>query len=104
MMQETRTIGPMNSVPWDILSGQSLVTLLALVGTKQMSVEALRRKTRLTPEAFESLLGWLQREYLIDVISTLEGNRVEEEAVLTDRGETLIVSMLEKTCELPELR
>jgi hypothetical protein len=103
MMQETRTIGPTNSVPWDFLSGQSLVTLLALVGTKQMSVEDLRRKTKLTPEAFESLLGWLQREYLIDLISTLEGNQVEEDAVLTDRGETLLVSMLEKTCELPEL-
>jgi hypothetical protein len=103
-MQEATTVGPRNSVPWDILSGQSLVTLLALVGTKRMDVEALRERTRLTPLAFENLLGWLQREYLIDIVTSLEGERVKESVALTEKGEVALVSMLESTCELPELR
>jgi len=103
-MQETTTVGPSNAVPWDILSGQSLLALLALVGTKRMDVEALRGRTKLTPFAFGNLLGWLQREYLVDVISNLQGDEVEEKVELTERGEAVLVSMLERTCELPELR
>lgn len=104
LMQETRTIGPANSGPRDILPGQSLVALLALVGSKRVDVDALRKRTKLTPLAFGTLLGWLQREYLVDVISNLEGEQVEEKVELTDRGESVLVSMLEKTCELPEFR
>jgi len=104
LMQEATTVGPRNSVPWDLMSGQSLATLLALVGTKRMDVEALRERTRLTPLAFEALLGWLQREYLVDVITSLDGDKVREDVGLTERGEEALVSMLERTCELPELR
>jgi hypothetical protein len=103
-MQEATTIGPRNAVPWDVMSGQSLVTLLALVGTKRMDVEALQERTKLTPFAFENLLGWLQREYLVDVVTSLEGSKVKENVALTDKGEAVLVSMLESTCELPELR
>ncbi|HUI24040.1 MAG TPA: hypothetical protein VLY82_06590 [Nitrososphaerales archaeon] len=103
-MQEATTMGPWNSVPWGVMSGQSLVTLLALVGTKRMDVEALRERSRLSPFAFENLLGWLQREYLVDVITSLEGEQVKENVALTDRGEAALISMLESTCELPELR
>jgi hypothetical protein len=104
LMQEATTIGPRSSIPWDALSGQSLVTLLALVGTKRMDVEALRERTKLAPFAFGNLLGWLQREYLVDVITSLEGDQVKEKVALTDKGEAALVSMLESTCELPELR
>lgn len=69
-----------------------------------MDVEALRERTRLTPFAFENLLGWLQQEYFVDVITSLEGEKVKESIVLTDKGEAALVSMLESTCELPELR
>ena len=103
-MQETTTVGPRNAVPRDALSGQSLVTLLALVGTRRMDVEALRERTKLSPQAFESLLGWLQREYLVDVVASLEGNQVKESVVLTEKGESALVSILESTCELPEFR
>ena len=85
------------------MSGQSLVALLALVGAKRMEVEALRARIKLTPFAFGNLLGWLQREYLVDVVATLDGERVEEKVELTDKGESVLVSMLEQTCELPEL-
>ena len=86
-----------------MLSGQSLVTLLALVGARRLNVEALRERTKLNPSAFGSLLGWLQREYLVDVVSALDGDHVEEKVELTEQGEAVLVSMLEKTCELPEL-
>jgi hypothetical protein len=103
-MQEATTVGPRNTVPWDVVSGQSLVTLLALVGTKRMDVETLRERTKLTPLAFENLLAWLQREYLVDVITSLEQDKVKESVALTEKGEAALVSMLESTCELPELR
>jgi hypothetical protein len=102
LMQGITTMGPAGSVPRDILPGQSLVTLLALVGKKRMDVEALRERTKLTPFAFESLLGWLQREYLLEIISSLEGDQVEEIVQLTEKGEAFLVNMLENTCELPE--
>jgi DNA-binding MarR family transcriptional regulator len=104
LMQETATIGSANPVKWDILSRQGLVALLALVGTRRMAVEDLRGRTRLTPSAFGDLLSWLQREYLVDVIAHLEGDRVVEKVELTEKGEAVLVSMLEKTCELPEFR
>jgi hypothetical protein len=69
-----------------------------------MDVEVLRERTKLLPHAFENLLGWLQREYLVDVITSLEGDMVKESVALTEKGEEVLVSMLESTCELPELR
>ena len=69
-----------------------------------MDVEALRERVKLTPLAFENFLGWLQREYLVDVIATLEGDQVKESVALTEKGEAALVSMLESTCELPDLR
>jgi hypothetical protein len=103
MMQKQLTMGPAYDGSRAMLSGQSLVTLLALVGAKRMNVEALRGRINLNPRAFGNLLGWLQREYLVDLVSTLDGDRVEENVELTEKGEAVLVSMLEKTCELPEL-
>ena len=104
MKQEATTIRPQEPGSWDGLSGESLVTLLALAGTKRMDVEALHERTKLAPSVFENLLGWLQREYLVDIITNLEGDQVKEKVVLTEKGEAALVSMLESTCELPELR
>ncbi len=69
-----------------------------------MDAASLRSRTTLSATAFGRLLGWLQREYLVDVVSTLEGDVVQETVQLTDKGESVLVSMLERTCELPELR
>ena len=69
-----------------------------------MDTETIRGRTKLTPDAFRTLLGWLQREYLVDVVSSLEENEVAERVELTEKGEEVLVSLLEKTCELPELR
>jgi hypothetical protein len=104
MMQETSELGPVNSAPRDTVTSQSLIALLALVGTKRMDVSAFRAKTELAPPAFGSLLGWLQREYLVEVVSNIAGERIEESVALTGRGEAMLVGVLERTCELPELR
>jgi hypothetical protein len=69
-----------------------------------MDIEALRARTKLTPSAFSGLLGWLQKEYLVDVVSGLSGDKIQEKVELTEMGEEALVSMLERTCELPELR
>jgi hypothetical protein len=69
-----------------------------------MDPEALRGKTKLAPLTFRNFLRWLQREYLVDVASSLEGDKVSEKVELTEKGEELLVRLLEKTCELPELR
>jgi hypothetical protein len=103
MMQETSELDPLDSVPRDIVSGQSLVTLLALVGTKRMDVAALRARTKLASVTFGGLLGWLQREYLVDVVSTCAEGRIEEKVALTEKGEVVLLRLLERTCELPEL-
>jgi hypothetical protein len=104
MMRETNGIGLRSPLPRDLLPGQSLATLLALVGSRKMEAEALRRRTKLTPSAFRSLIVWLQKECLVDVVSSLSGDMIQEKVELTEKGEETLVSLLEQTCELPELR
>ncbi len=104
MMQETAAYGPRSGFSRDLQSGQSMIALLALVGTKRMRIEDLRRRVRLTPQALASLIEWLQMEYLVDVVSSLDGTGIEEKVELTEKGESVLISLLERTCELPELR
>ena len=104
MMQEQTSMVSAGGITPDVLPGQSLAALLALVGTKKMGVEALRSRTMLTPRAFATLLDWLQRDYLVDIVTSLEGMRVDEKVRLTEKGEAVLLSLLERTCELPELR
>lgn len=104
MMQETHTVGLGSSLRGDLQSGQRLVALLALVGSKRLDVDALRERTKLTPAAFRNLLSWLQKEYLVDVVSNLSGDQIQEKVELTEKGEEVLIGLLEKTFELPELR
>ena len=104
MMQKQSEVSPVNTIDWVALPSQTLVTLLALVGTKKMEASELERRTKLSPAAFGELLSWLQREYLVDVVSHMGMTGVQAEVGLTGRGERLLISMLERTCELPELR
>jgi len=85
------------------LTGQSLSALLALAGAQRLGVDELRTRMRLSSRGFGTLLSWLQREYLVDVVSRLDGYEVRETVVLTDKGEKLLLGLLEQMCELPEL-
>ena len=103
-MQTQATAGFGDAVPRGVLDDRSLYALLALVGSKRIGTSAIRGRTGLSPATFGSLLDWLQREYLVDVVSTLAGPSVEDQLELTERGEALLLAILERTCELPELR
>lgn len=102
MQQQTR-FGPTDGMG-DEPTGRGLVALLALVGAKSAGLEELRRRTKLAPPAFTTLVNWLQQEYLVDVVTSLDGARIDERVELTERGEAVLISLLERTCELPELR
>ncbi len=103
MMQDTQTVGHRTG-PHEGMSAQGLAALLALAGSRQLDVDGLRRRTRLSQRGFESLMAWLQREYLVDLVCTLDGERVKERLALTERGEAVLLALLERTCELPEFR
>ncbi|HZW84850.1 MAG TPA: hypothetical protein VFE91_02975 [Nitrososphaerales archaeon] len=102
-MQETQTIDPSaNSPPGVFLTSQSLSALLALAGARKLGVEELRKRMKLSSPGFGTLLSWLHHEYLVDLVSTLEGYQVRQTVVLTDEGERVLVALLEQMCELPE--
>jgi hypothetical protein len=104
MMQEEQQLGPgTNDGPRAFMTSQSLAALLALAGSKSVDAETLRTRMNLSHGGFGALLSWLQREYLVDVVSTIQGDEVQESVELTERGERVLVGVLEQTCELPEL-
>jgi hypothetical protein len=103
MMQETyRTGSSEESGPQVYLDARGLGALLALAGSRKLQVGALRSKMKLTPSGADALVSWLQREYLVDVVSSLDGTEVREALVLTDLGEKVLLGLLEQMCELPE--
>lgn len=104
MKQQIVDAGPTGLVRPEARVEEGLYTLLALVGARSMGLDALQERTRLSYSAFHSLLGWLQKEHLVDLVSTLDGDGVKESVGLTEKGEALLISLLERTCELPELR
>lgn len=102
MMQEAMETTPQGNVLWGTAPAQGLYAMLALAGAGHLEVEELRQRTRMTPSSYYSLLQWLQMEYLVDLVSTLRGQEIHHTVGLTERGEALLVSILEQTCELPE--
>ena len=101
MMQNARTLAPC-LVPHGGISAQGLAALLALAGSRQLDVAALRGRMRLDEPGFVSMLDWLQREYLVEVVCHPEGGQAKETVELTDRGESVLLGLLERMCELPE--
>jgi CTP-dependent riboflavin kinase len=87
-----------------LATAESLTALLALAGSRRVEVDELQARMKLTAEGCEELISWLQREYLVDVVSSLDGRKVRDVVQLTDKGEQVLISLLERTCELPELR
>ena len=104
MIQEILTRAPSRKLSGTLATSTSLTALLALAGSRRLEVAELQARMKLTAEGCEELLSWLQREYLVDVVSSLQGNVVNETIQLTDKGERILIGLLEQTCELPELR
>jgi hypothetical protein len=76
--------------------------LLALVSSGGAETEALKRKLNLGDREYHALLNALQRLYLVDVVSGLNGEAIQETLRLTDYGESVLTRTMETTCELPE--
>ncbi len=102
-MQEQISIGPAGAAQRGSLPNRGLVALLALVGSRRTTSEALRARTGLAPQAFFSLMSWLQRERLVIITASLERNGARETMTLTGKGESVLLGLLERTCELPDL-
>jgi len=81
----------------------SFRALFVLSGSKGVSAEVLRRELGLSQDDFSALLDRLQRSYLVDAISELSGESVDEYYRLTEEGTSALQGMLEAMCELPEL-
>jgi hypothetical protein len=64
-----------------------------------MGAEALCERARCPPDVFGHLLPWLESEGLVRV------DKSEFRTVsITWRGEVFLLSLLEQTCELPDLQ
>lgn len=83
--------------------GLRFSALFIVAGSKTVDAEALRNRLRLSEGDFRGLLDQLQRRYLVDVVSQLQGGSVVEHLRLTDEGASALQLMLERMCELPEL-
>lgn len=88
--------------PCPTLPEGGLKLLLALVSTEGAERESLKRKLKVTDSEYDSALSALQREYLVDVVSGLDGNRIRETLRLTDYGQSVLTRIMESTFELPE--
>ena len=88
--------------PSSILPQGGLKFLLALVSTGGAESESLKRKLKVTDSEYDSALSALQCEYLVDVVSSLDGDRIRETLRLTEHGESVLTRIMESTFELPE--
>jgi hypothetical protein len=76
--------------------------LLALVSSNGIEPETLQRKLNVTIQEFRFLLNVLQRQRLVDLVSTLNGDTVRHTLRLTGDGEAVLTGIMERTFELPE--
>ncbi|MDA4124354.1 MAG: hypothetical protein OK438_02710 [Thaumarchaeota archaeon] len=101
MKQEFQTVGAPDFGQDRYLPKQSFAALLALA-RKSLTSGELRLSLGVNPSEYRELLDGLHRDYLVDVVSQLDGNEVRETLRLTDEGELALLHTLEKMCELPE--
>ncbi len=76
--------------------------LLKLYGSKRMEFMQAMHYMDMCKAEFSKLVGELQGEYLVDVVTYRDGRYVKEYLSLTERGERIMYEIMEKTCELPE--
>ena len=81
---------------------EGLKLLLALVSSDGVDAVAVRGKLNVADTEYRSLLNALQRQYLVDIVSGLDGDVVRETLRLTDHGEDVLTRLMERTYELPE--
>lgn len=82
--------------------GSSFAVLFALAGPESMDFMALGNRLGLPEGELRRIVDDLQREYLVDVVSRLDGESVKETLDLTEEGEAFLLRSLEQVYELPE--
>jgi DNA-binding MarR family transcriptional regulator len=102
MMQETKTISAPPVSSRGTVSGRRFAVLFALAGSDSTDARVLESRLGLSRDELLRIIDDLQRKYLVDVVSTLEGPSVHETLRLTEEGEELLLRSLEQMCELPE--
>ena len=103
MMQELRELGAPQASSRGTVSGRSFAVLFALAGSGTMDARTLGSRVGITEAECRRLVDDLQRRYLVDVESRLEGDAVRETLRLTEDGEAALFGSLAQMCELPEL-
>jgi predicted ArsR family transcriptional regulator len=102
MMQELETISVPKASSRGTVTSRTFAVLFALAGSDSMNVEALGNRLGLTEIECRRVIDDLQRRYLVDVVSRLEGEDVKETLRLTEEGEAFLLRSIEQVCELPE--
>jgi hypothetical protein len=88
--------------PSPVIPQGGLRLLLALFPSNQVEADTLRSRLNVGDAEYRSILNALQRQYLVDVVSGLEGEEVHETLRLTEHGEDVLTRLMERTYELPE--
>lgn len=102
MMQGLRTMGAPAASSRGTVSGRSFGVLFALAGSDSLDSRTLAGRLGISEAECLKLVEDLQRRYLVDVVSRLEGDAVKESLRLTEDGEAALFVSLERMCELPE--
>ncbi|HYC12136.1 MAG TPA: hypothetical protein VEC02_05690 [Nitrososphaerales archaeon] len=103
MFQELETIGAPPASSRDTVNGPSFHVLFVLAGSDSMDAKSVSNRLGIAEADCRRLVEDLQKRYLVDVVSELEGDRVKETLRLTEDGEAALLGSLERMCELPEL-
>jgi len=101
MKQQLRTIRRTEASSGRAVSGWGFAILFALA-VKPISARDLEARLGLSPSLREALVDELQEDYLVDVVSQLDGEQIRETLKLTEKGMSLLFWALEHTNELPE--
>jgi len=103
MMQELETRSAPKASSRGTVTGRSFEVLFALAGSDSVDVRSIGSRLRISEAECLRLVEDLQRKYLVDLVSRLDGETVRETLRLTEDGEAALLGSLEKMCELPEL-
>jgi hypothetical protein len=101
-MQELQTFSVPKVSPRGTVSGRNFNVLFALAGSDSVDVKSLGGRLGMTERECRRVVEDLQRRYLLDVVSSLDGEEVRETLRLTEDGESALLRSLEQMFELPE--
>ena len=108
MKQETQQMGGRTTslayvTPSPPSWNQEFAALFIAAAPGGVDVAEVKRRLKLSESEARGVVDDLQRGYLADVVSSLDGDKVTETLRLTEEGAAILQLELEAICELPEL-